>query len=147
MLSIWQWLSSSIVEVCVCVYVFVCVCVCVCVCECLCAQPHADQHIKSDAKHMTVIFIFVCVLCVCVYVCVCVCTAVYTETRKEWSMTDSTENAPPPKSTKSKNSKFLGTNSSQAKPSIWICTARYQEIRGSPCERWGAGVEYHFQEI
>ena len=34
----------------------------------------------------------------------------------------------------------LGTNSNEAKTSIWICIARYRE-------RWGAGVESHFQEF
>jgi len=133
--------------VCVCMYVclYVCVCVCMCVCVCVCVFPtqYFPQRPSCGGYPEAVISvacICVCVCvseCVCMYVCACVCVYVYV-----YPCVFSTQ--------------YLAQrlHDSPHRPSC----GGYQETVISVfsthtlrnvhrAERWGAGVETHFQEI
>ena len=123
--------------VCTCACVRVCVCVCVRVCVCACVCPRNILHLPTFPPVCACVHLCVCVcvsarvrvrVCVCVRarmrVCTCVCVCMYVGVCI-----------------------CLGYMCVHLSLTVYfIC----REVGGwgrVPLERWGAGVEYHFQEF
>ena len=122
-MCVWERIrESESVCVCVCACVHVCACVCACmrVCVCICVRvcAHVCACVYVSVYVCVRMYVRVCVyLCIRMCACMCVCVCIYVS-----------------------ESLTLFWNISTPKMPIFIQTY-------FPYERWGAGVEYHFQEI